>query len=72
MMKALMIATLALAGCATAQGALTVLQAAGYTRDAYCGLSPEGRAAIRARVGLTVQVIECPGDAPRISVKVEP
>lgn len=60
----LTLAALALGGCATGGGlsALGALSAAGYSIDAYCTLTPEGRAAIRARLGIDAQLIACPND----------
>lgn len=57
-----LVATLALTGCVTS-GALVsgaaILDAAGYSLDAYCRLTPEGRAAIRKRLHIRAQLIAC-------------
>ncbi|WP_410212185.1 hypothetical protein [Phenylobacterium sp.] len=64
--------SLTLGGCAATGGAVSalgVLQAAGLTVDAYCGLAPEGRAEIRRKIGLKARLIACPGDAPAAGLK---
>jgi hypothetical protein len=58
---------LALSGCQTAGQAFDLtaaLRAIGTSREAYCSLAPEGRAEIRAKLGLKAQYIVCPGDEP--------
>jgi len=62
---AVLAATLVMTGCATAGAVLSVqgaLAAAGFSLDAYCKMTPEGRAHIRAEAGIDVQLIRCPGD----------
>lgn len=62
MRTALLIACVALSGCATstiATGA-AILSGANYSVDAYCRLTPEGRAAVRERLGIRRQLIVCP------------
>lgn len=54
-----------LAGCASMTPMERVdfgLQAAGLTRDAYCGLTEEGRAELRDRLHLP-HLIRCAGDS---------
>lgn len=64
-MKVLILAAaLALSACATTGAVATGLAAAGLTADAYCQLTPEGRAAIRERLGIDAQLIGCANDAP--------
>lgn len=61
-MKALTVAVCCfLAGCATTSvvSGAAVLSAAGYSLDAYCRLTPEGRAAVRARLHIPIQIVTC-------------
>lgn len=58
-------ASLMLAGCASMTPMEKVefgLQAAGMTRDAYCGLTEEGRAELRDSLHLP-HLIRCAGDS---------
>jgi hypothetical protein len=64
---ALAVAAGVLCGCQTAGEPFdltTALRAIGTSREAYCSLAPEGRADIRAKLGLKAQYIVCPGDEP--------
>ncbi len=52
---------MALAGCATGTvvSGAAVLSAAGYSLDAYCRLTPEGRRAVRDRLRIKTQYLAC-------------
>ena len=47
--------------------ARSVHATAGFTRDAYCALTPEARAELRRMAGIRVPLLACPNDRVRRS-----